>query len=141
MEMVESLLGGPDFLGHEIRSDMDFFELSREGITKKALMNLAEGIHLSMKAITRLIPITERTLQRKRDSDRLSESVSEQVLQIAEVYSRGKEVFGTIEDFHVWTNLVNRALGDWTPLDLLSSRYGAQMILEELGRIEHGIHS
>ena len=141
MEMVETLLGGPVFLGHEIRSDMDFYELSREGITKKALMNLADGIHLSMKAITCLIPISERTLQRKQDSDRLSEPVSEQVLQIAEVYSRGKEVFGTIEDFHVWTNSVNRALGDWKPLDLLSSRYGAQMILEELGRIEHGIHS
>ena len=99
MEMVESLLGGPDFLGHEIRSDMDLFELSREGITKKALMNLAEGIHLSMKAITRLIPITERTLQRKRDSDRLSESVSEQVLQIAEVYSKGKIIVEELSEY------------------------------------------
>jgi uncharacterized protein (DUF2384 family) len=35
----------------------------------------------------------------------------------------------------------NVAFGNKTPLSLISSRFGTQMVLDELGRIEHGVLS
>ncbi|MFX0194763.1 MAG: antitoxin Xre/MbcA/ParS toxin-binding domain-containing protein, partial [Candidatus Hodarchaeota archaeon] len=43
------------------------------------------------------------------------------------------------DKFLAWMDHPNRALADKTPLSLLNSRFGAEMLLDELGRIEHGV--
>ncbi|GAH83563.1 unnamed protein product [marine sediment metagenome] len=138
---IERLLGGSEVLGHKIHTKMDLYELGKAGITKKALINLSQNINMSIGSISNILHIAERTLQRKKDFDLLNESISEHIIQIAEVYSRGNEVFDTIEDFQVWISASSKALGNKKPIELLSSRYGAQMVLDELGRIEYGVFS
>jgi putative toxin-antitoxin system antitoxin component (TIGR02293 family) len=138
---VESLLGGPKAIGSSIRSEMDYYTISRKGIKKRALINLAANLDISLRAIAALLNVTERTLQRKGDSDLLDGTTTEQVLQIAEVFSRGNEVFGSGADFREWIGSENKALGDKRPMELLSSRFGAQMVLDVLGRIEYGVFS
>lgn len=138
---IEDLLGGPDVLGQNINSQMDLFELTRKGLTKKALVNLAQYMHLSLASMTTILSITERTLQRKKDSDKLSSFISDQILQLADVYTKGEEVFGTREQVSIWLTKPNKALGYKKPMELLSSSYGVQMVHDVLGRIEHGIYS
>lgn len=136
---VEYLLGGSELIGHHIQSDMDMYELSRKGLPKKALLNLCENMNMSLRAIVSLLHITERTIQRKSHFELLDEITSAQLLQIAEIYSRGIELFNSKGDFKVWINSENTALGYKIPFELLSSPYGVQMVLDELGRIEHGV--
>ena len=138
---IEDLLGGPKVLGVKINTEMDLYDLGKSGIPKKALINLSRSINMSIKLLSSILHTTERTLQRKKDLDLLSESISEHLLQLAEVYSRGEEVFNDIDDFKTWIDFPNMALGGRKPLELLSSRYGIQMVLDELGRIEHGVLS
>jgi len=45
------------------------------------------------------------------------------------------------DKFLSWMNHPNKALGNRTPLSLLSSRFGAEAVLDELGRIEYGVFS
>jgi putative toxin-antitoxin system antitoxin component (TIGR02293 family) len=120
---------------------MDLYKLSKRGIPKIALVKLVHNIGTSMRAMAEVLHVTERTLQRKKDLDLLSEDVSEHIIQIAEVYMRGNQVFDNNDDFIAWMHAVNTALVNQKPNDLLSSRYGVQLILNELGRIEHGILS
>ena len=136
---VESLLGGREVLGHEIESEIDMYELGKEGIPKKSLLFLAASMDLSMRAMARILHIAERTLQRKKENDLLGEEVSEHVIQLAEVYSRGTEVIGDSDRFRMWLSAKSPAFGDRSPMEMLSSRYGAQMVLDELGRMEHGV--
>ncbi|MBN1646886.1 MAG: DUF2384 domain-containing protein [Spirochaetales bacterium] len=138
---IEEMFGGYKVLGHRIDSEMDMYEIGRYGISKKALLVFARSIGMSVKALAAILNITERTLQRKKDPDLLNERVSEHVLQLAEVYARGEEVFDGIDDFRTWLNVANRTLDGKKPLEMLSSRYGAQMVLDELGRIEYGVIS
>lgn len=139
--LMENLLGGYNALGQKIDTEMDLYEISKKGISKRALINFSKSIDMSIKSLAGILNITERTLHRKKDLDLLNESVSEHILQLAEVYSSGEDVFDSILNFKMWVNTSSRALGDKKPFDLLSSRYGAQMVLNELGRIEHGIVS
>ena len=134
--LIENLFGGYKVLGHKIDTEMDLYEIGKKGISKEALINFSKSINMSIKSLTSILNVTERTLQRKKDVD-----LSEQILQLAEVYSRGEEVFTSMEDFKMWLDIPNRTLGNKKPIDLLSSRYGAQMVLDELGRIEHGVIS
>ncbi len=138
---IEGLLGGYKVLGHEIHSEMDLYEIGKEGLPKMALISLAKSINMSIISLSQILNVTERTLQRKKDLDLLNESVSEQIIQIAEVYSRGEDVFNNIDNFQIWLDTPSTALGKKKPFELMSSRYGAQMVLDELGRIEYGVFS
>jgi putative toxin-antitoxin system antitoxin component (TIGR02293 family) len=138
---VEGILGGSTVLGNQIHTDMDLYKLSKQGIPKLALVEFVQNIGTSMHAMAKILHVTERTLQRKKGMDLLSENISEHIIQIAEVYTKGNQVFDNNEDLNVWIHAANTALANQKPIDLLSSRYGIQLILNELGRIEHGVFS
>ena len=138
---IEDLLGGPQVLGHKIRSEMDLYELGKTGIPKKSLLIFSQKTNMTIRTISSTLHTTERTLQRKKELDVLSESLSEHIIQLAAVYSRGNEIFEDIDHFQTWVKTTNKALGNKKPMELLSSRFGAQMVLDELGRIEHGVYS
>jgi putative toxin-antitoxin system antitoxin component (TIGR02293 family) len=134
---IARILGGKQ----AVRSRMEMIELSDKGVTKDALLRLATYLNLSLSQIAKLLPITERTIQRYSRKQRFNRVVSEQVLQIAEVAARGAEVFGDREKLLSWMNTLSTALGNRAPASLLGSRFGTEMVLDELGRVEHGIIS
>lgn len=67
--------------------------------------------------------------------------LSEQILQMTEVVAKGSRVFEDRDRFLTWMNHPNKALNNKTPMSLLSSKFGTDMVLDELGRIEHGVFS
>lgn len=138
---MERLLGGRSILGHSLETEMDRYELSRAGLPKRALLSLVANLNFTLRSMAALLNIAERTIQRKRDDELFDLSTSEQILQIAEVYSRGAEVFASAGNFQEWMNTENISFGGKRPLELLPSRYGAQMILDEVGRMEYGVYS
>jgi len=138
---IEKLLGGTEVIGHSIRTEMDLYEISRIGLPKRALLHLVTNLNFSIRSMTQLLNITERTIQRKGDLDLLDISTTEQILQVAEVFSRGNDVFGSPENFQDWMKVENVSLGGKRPIELLPSRYGAQMVLDVIGRIEYGVFS
>lgn len=138
---ISIILGGSQVLHRDITSRMDLIELSNKGVTKDALLRLANYLSLSVSQIAQLLPVTERTIQRYTRRQCFNRVVSEQILQITEVAARGAEAFGDKDKFLSWMQAPSPALGDRTPTSLLSSRFGTEMVLDELGRIEHGVIS
>lgn len=138
---VSQILGGEKVLHQEISSYFDFIDLGDRGVPKSALQNLARYLHLSMGQMARLLPVSERTLQRHKTSKPFNRLVSEQILHIAEVAAKGTEVFEDRENFLAWLKQPSMALGQKTPLELLKSRFGTDIVLDELGRMEHGVFS
>ena len=125
--------------GQPLHTRLDLITLSRKGIPKVALVHLAHFLSCSLHDLVTLLPVTERTLQRYTPQQPLNRTVSEHILQLAEVAARGVEVFGEHATFLAWLHHPNTALGHHTPTSLLNSRFGAEMVLDELGRLEHGI--
>lgn len=136
---VTDILGGEKVLGKAIHSRFDLVDLGGAGIRKAAVSHLAGYLSLSWRQMAGLLPVTERTLQRYGTQQKLSRPASEQALQIAEVAAAGAETFGSRERFLAWLDLPSAALGGRRPLELLGSRFGAELIRDELGRIAHGI--
>jgi putative toxin-antitoxin system antitoxin component (TIGR02293 family) len=138
---ISGILGGKKVLRGNIASRMDLIELSSKGVTKDALLRLASSLSMSISEMAKLLPVTERTIQRYKRKQRFNRVVSEQVLQIAEVTVRGVKVFGDRKKFLSWMKSSSPALGNRTPASLLRSRFGTEVVLDELGRIEHGVIS
>ena len=135
------ILGGEKVLHMKLEKRQDLIALGHHGVTKGALLNLARYLSFQMNQIAELLPISERTIQRYNPGQHFNRAVSEQILQIAEVAARGVQVFGDKNRFILWMQQRNVALGNKTPVSLLSSRFGTEMVLDELGRIEHGVLS
>jgi len=117
----------------------DFIHCIREGVPKKALDNLIEVTGISATEMAGIIRTSDRTLRRYSPKQKLNAEQSERVIELAKVYSRGEEVFGTLEAFREWMNSSVMALGNKKPKEFLDTSMGIEMLMEELGRIEHGI--
>jgi putative toxin-antitoxin system antitoxin component (TIGR02293 family) len=133
------LLGGKKTLGREVRTRMDLIDLSRKGVSKESLLHLAQSMGLPVSKMAALLPVTERTIQRYAPKEHFDRVVSENILHLAEVVARGIEVFEDNDRFMTWIDQPSTALGGRSPKSLLSSRFGIDMVLDELTRIEHGV--
>lgn len=138
---ISKILGGEKILHKRIKNRLDLIELGKKGITKDAFSHLAKYLCFSMTQMAELLPVTERTVQRYGPKDHFNRVVSEQILHIAEVAAKGVEVFEDKEKFLSWISHPNTGLANRTPISLLNSRFGTEMVIDELGRIEHGVFS
>ena len=123
----------------KVRDEFDLIEMGDGVLGRAALLKLAAYLEISPAQLARLLPISERTVQRHGADKPFNRPVSEQLLQIAGVAVRGVEVFEDRARFLAWLKQPSAALGNNAPLALLKSRFGADMVLAELGRMEHGI--
>jgi putative toxin-antitoxin system antitoxin component (TIGR02293 family) len=122
-------------------NDLSLVERAREGISKKTLSNISETCGLSLKELSTLLPVSLRTIQRYKEDERLEPNISEKALIIAEVLGKGIDVFGSVEKLQHWIRTPSIALGNRTPISLLDTSFGARMVTDLLGRIEHGVYS
>ena len=140
-DRIISILGGSVSVGRAINNDIDLIEITRKGLPKSVVITLSEILGISMEQMSSLIHVSHRTIQRKSDTDLLNVCSTEQILEIAEVISRGIEVLGTLEVFTKWLQAKLRVLNYKTPLDFLDTTFGAKLIKDILGRLEHGVYS
>jgi putative toxin-antitoxin system antitoxin component (TIGR02293 family) len=140
-QRMVSILGGSVAVGHTINNDIDLIEISRKGLPKSVIQTLSTILSISMEKMSQLLHISHRTIQRKNDSDLLNIHSTEQVLEIAEVISRGIEVLGSLDAFTSWLHSEVRHLDYQKPIDYLDTSFGTTLIKDALGRIEQGVYS
>lgn len=122
-------------------TDFDLLNLARKGVSKKSLVNLAKQISLTIQEVAGIMHISERTLQRYTPATLIKTEYAEKAIELAKLYERGTEVFGTIDNFNDWMKTPNYTLNGETPLNLLDTSIGFDLIIQTLGRIEYGIFS
>lgn len=128
-------------VAYQAGSQMDWVKLARKGVSKHALLTLAETGAIGYKTLAGLLPVSERTLQRYSQKQRFGLEVSEHIILIARVLKRAEEVFGDMNAVKYWMNSPNLSFGNQTPVSLLDTSFGAELLMDELGRIEHGVIS
>ncbi len=123
-------------------TEMDLVNIIRGGIKPKALDNLAGELHVKDSFLSEYLHISHRSLQRYRENrKKLPLEISDQLVQIARVYVHAVEVLEDREKAAGWMKRKNRALGNNAPIELVDTSAGINMVLDLLGRIEHGVYS
>ena len=123
----------------DIKNENDFINVIRTGLPKQAMTHLMQIADLSLNEMASIVHTSDRTLRRYGPQQKLSEQQSERMIEMARLYSRGEEVFGTMEKFKEWMNTILLPFGNKRPKEFLDTSLGINMIMDELGRIEHGI--
>ena len=129
-QTMQGILGGSNPLRVASLNDMDLILLSRSGVQKSSLKTLSHYLGITMDTMSGLLHTSHRNIQRKDDKDLLDVHKSERVIEIAEVVSRGLEVFGTTDNLQQWLHSSIIALGGKKPVELLDTSFGVRMILK-----------
>lgn len=120
-------------------TDFDILQLTRNGLKKSLLLSLAKKISLTLQELADIMHISERTLQRYDDDAIIKTEYAEKAVELARLYTRGEDVFGSLDKFKTWMKTPLHVFKGETPVSLLDTSVGFDIVFKELGRIEHGI--
>ncbi|MEM8966591.1 MAG: antitoxin Xre/MbcA/ParS toxin-binding domain-containing protein [Bacteroidota bacterium] len=125
-----------------VHSTLDLIPLCKKGLPITALKQLQNKLQVSNLKMSELVGVSKSTLLRYYRSDgRLSEPESQIVLQLAELWSYGREVFEDEADLRTWLTSEIPALAGQTPLALLATPLGRSHVKEVLIRLDWGLYS
>jgi len=122
-----------------IKNENDFIGIIRTGIPKQAMTHLMQIADISLTEMAAIIHTSDRTLRRYTPQQKLSQDQSERMVEMARLYGRGEEVLGSMDKFREWMDTSLLPFGNKKPKAFLDTSLGIAMIMNELGRIEHGI--
>jgi putative toxin-antitoxin system antitoxin component (TIGR02293 family) len=106
----------------------------------KEFKKIADKVPFTQKEWSDILHISERTLQRyAKEEGSFNFSVTDRILQIDKVIKRGIEVFGNLDKFIRWLRSNPYMLEGRLSLHSLASFEGINLVLTQLGRIEHGL--
>lgn len=106
----------------------------------KEFKKISDKVPFTLQEWAQILHISERTLQRyAKANSNFPFSVVDRVLQIDKVIKRGIEVFGSLDKFISWLRSDPSMLEGRLSFQSLGSIEGINLVLMQLGRIEHGI--
>lgn len=113
-----------------------------EGIQRAKFAKVAKEIAMiPEKELAQISGLSQRTISRMSDDQLLPPQSAEVIISIMRTYQRAVEVFESEDTAHKWLKTSLPVLGNQTPLQATSNRFGAELVLDLLGRIEHGVYS
>lgn len=140
-ELVRSVLGGKRALTNHILNEMDLVKQAEVGVPMTSVKSVSDFLGISLDKMSQLLNVSLRTFQRKKEEDIMNAAVSQKTIDLAEVAARGIEVFGNKANFNAWLVEPLLSLGNKAPVDLLNTSTGTRLVMQTLGRLQHGIYA
>lgn len=111
---------------------------ARKGVKAKVFYDFAETIKMPEKKLAALINLSSRTISNYIQNQKLlAPTYSEHLLKLINLYTNGEELFGNIDEFNYW---LRKPFWDnkLTPLDLITTTGGVDLVSEELEKLAQG---
>lgn len=116
--------------------------LALKGLSKNEYNSFVHVIfNFTDKEFAVIAGTSARTLSRLKSNQNIPPQAAEVTISLMRAYSKASEIFGSQENAVKWLKTPNSVLGNITPVQALSSRFGAEEVMDMLGRIEYGVYS
>lgn len=134
-----SAVSPPVCLGLDADGPEQVHDRIREGFPFAALHKFEVYSQLPEETIARVVGIPARTLARRKSADRLKPDESDRLYRLAEVFARAVDLTGDPVSARRWLTNPVRGVGHKNPIDLVDTAAGTQLVLDVIGRLEHGV--
>jgi putative toxin-antitoxin system antitoxin component (TIGR02293 family) len=125
----------------ERTSPFELIAQSRSGLNHAEVRELATLMELTIRELAILLSMNERTIARRLVSGSLNKIESERLLLLKSLAAHGLRVFEDQGNFNRWLRRPLEILNRQSPLQLLDTATGFQVVDQILGRIEYGVYS
>jgi putative toxin-antitoxin system antitoxin component (TIGR02293 family) len=126
------------FMGMEIKSESELLNKIQEGLDVSALLELHKRLDLPQSIFLEAVHMSRTTYQRRKEEKILSQSESDAVVRIAQVYAHALSVFEQEAYVSEWLVKPLRTLSGKTPLQYASFERGAAYVHNLLSSLENG---
>ena len=116
--------------------------LLADGVKKRQYNELVHAVFkFTDKDFASIAGTSARTLSRLKSDQNIPSQAAEVTISLMRAYSRAIEIFGSEDNAVAWLKTPNAILNNLTPVQAISSRFGAEEVMDMLGRIEYGVYS
>ena len=116
-------------------------ERTRKGLPAQTIDFLAGVLALSRSAFLDVVRIPLSTAERRlRTGESLTAEESDRIIRVAKILRRAVEVFGDEGQAKAWMTDSVSSLGGRSPLSLLDTMEGYDLVANTLVRIEYGVY-
>lgn len=116
--------------------------MALDGVPKRAYNQFVHGVfNISDKDFASIAGTSVRTLARLKPDQLLPFQTAEVIISLMRAHQKATEIFGSEEKSVEWLKSPNAVLGGISPVQALNSRFGAEEVMDILGRIEYGVYS
>jgi len=121
-------------------SPEDVIGRTRAGFPASALIDLSDFLELPRTRLYEAVGVSRSTMENRiKKKQTLSADEGDKVVRIAKTIARAAEVLGGEDPARQWMSRRIRSIGDVDPVSLLDTQAGYELVMDTLGRIEHGI--
>lgn len=114
--------------------------VSRSGLPASTVDVMARRLGMSRTLFLGEIDMKQSTIERRlAEKKPLTTTETDRLYRVEKVLVRATEVLGEASAATAWIQRRIRSLGNVTPLSLLDTDAGVDLVMDTLGRIEHGI--
>ena len=121
------------------RSPYAKLEAIRKGLDSVAIKDFILLTGITQVDLAHVLSLTEPTLRKYiKEGKELNQGISEHMIQLFELFDKGMDTFGSLEQFKNWLPHHNIGIAA-RPIDLLDTMTGISIVMDELYRIDYGI--
>ena len=111
----------------------------KKGLQPGAINDLIDITGATQTDVSKWLDITEPTLRKHiQNTKELNLGISEHIIQLFELFDKGLDTFGSLNEFKNWLKHYNVGI-DATPYDILDTITGISIVMNELIRIDYGV--
>ena len=111
----------------------------RTGLESAAITDFIRLTGLTQVDLALMLSVTEPILRKYiKEGKELSQGLTEHIIQLFELFDKGMDTFGSLQEFKNWLPHHNIGINA-KPIELLDTITGINMVINELRRIDYGI--
>lgn len=113
---------------------------TREGVPARSVAEISNLLEMPRTSFYEAVHISRSTNEaRIMKNQRLPPDDSDRIVRVARVLERAIGVFEGSQSARQWLKRQIRSLGGVAPISLLDTQTGYELVMDTLGRIEHGV--
>lgn len=136
---VISLLGGVRVLHPRPTGRLGWIPIIRQGLPFRAVESLGSHIGATNAELAEMLGISSRILARRKQAGFLSPQESERLVRVARAIAQAEETFEDLGKGLTWLRTPVVVIGGTTPISLLDTETGGELVLRTLANITHGL--
>ena len=141
---VAELLGGTRVWRHPPTTKLEVHDAILRGIPGKALVHMFQNVKgIPAEKLSNVVGVSYRTVQRRAGAPgkALNEDQGARLWKFAEILNAATELQGSRAAAEQWLSQPTMALDRRTPLDLMATSAGAEMVEDLLVRLNYGVYT
>lgn len=129
--------------GHAFAGDPSSLILRmRSGTPARTVPETAGRIGISNERLYEALRLPSSTIKARISKDQaLAPAEQDRLYRVERVFGRAVQVLEDEDAARKWINRENRSLGGESPLSLLDTEAGYELVLDTLARIEYGVYA